>query len=250
MSLIDAMLLEGYREPREVYIALRADGLKGSGTIDDPFDGSRRNYPSVGVSSLTKSGLWATAVTSANHGFATGDMVTINGVATAEALDRFYTGTFPVVVLNETSYQYQMLAEPKSGSAPGTVTCVRECELFDTVMRDVSANSIIHIGAGVFETKGMTASIPSWEPKSGQKIIGAGRANTFLKLVNAAWPELDYMVIAPRFYAAFLEDVEVSDMTLDCNIAGQPGQLVCCGAILIKGRHLRFRRLRAINFST
>ena len=42
MSLIDAMLLEGYREPREVYIALRADGLKGSGTIDDPFDGTNR----------------------------------------------------------------------------------------------------------------------------------------------------------------------------------------------------------------
>ena len=39
---MDAMLLEGYRDPREVYIALRTDGLKGSGTIDDPFDGGVR----------------------------------------------------------------------------------------------------------------------------------------------------------------------------------------------------------------
>lgn len=42
MSLMDAMLLEGYRDPREVYIALRTDGLKGSGTIDDPYDGGVR----------------------------------------------------------------------------------------------------------------------------------------------------------------------------------------------------------------
>jgi len=45
MSLLDALLLEGYRDPREVYIALRADGQKGSGTIDDPYDGGTRLGP-------------------------------------------------------------------------------------------------------------------------------------------------------------------------------------------------------------
>lgn len=42
MSLLDAMLLEGYRDPREVYIALCTDGQKGSGTMDDPYDGGTR----------------------------------------------------------------------------------------------------------------------------------------------------------------------------------------------------------------
>ena len=42
MSLIDALLLDPYRDPREVWIAVRSDGAAGSGTIDDPFDGGRR----------------------------------------------------------------------------------------------------------------------------------------------------------------------------------------------------------------
>ena len=42
MSLMDAMLNEGYRDPRDVYIALRTDGAKGAGTIDDPYDGGTR----------------------------------------------------------------------------------------------------------------------------------------------------------------------------------------------------------------
>ena len=38
MSLIDALLLDP--APFEVWIAFRADGIKGSGTLNDPYDGS------------------------------------------------------------------------------------------------------------------------------------------------------------------------------------------------------------------
>jgi hypothetical protein len=36
-----------------VYIALRSDGAKGSGTIDDPYDGGTRNGTPLVLASLT-----------------------------------------------------------------------------------------------------------------------------------------------------------------------------------------------------
>lgn len=39
MALMDALLLEDYRDSRDVCFALRSDELKGSGTIDDPYYG-------------------------------------------------------------------------------------------------------------------------------------------------------------------------------------------------------------------
>ena len=247
------MLLDPYRDPREVWIAQRTDGQRGSGTIDDPYDGSRRDYAEIGISSLSKGGTGgkeATAVTASNHSFATGDMVTINGVGTAQAADKTYAGTFSVGVLSNTSFKYQMLDAPASAVAPGTISCVREREQFDAVMRGAPANCIVHIGPGVFETKGTAPGIPSWDPKSGQRILGSGRAATTLKLVNASWPELGYAVIAQHNYYAFIEGFEVADLTFDCNIAGQPEQLVSCAAIAIIGKHVRLHRLRAINFSS
>jgi len=42
MSLLDALLLDPFRDPREIYIALRTDGQTGSGTLQDPYDGDTR----------------------------------------------------------------------------------------------------------------------------------------------------------------------------------------------------------------
>jgi len=204
MSLVDALLLEGYRDPREVYIALCTDGLKGSGTIDDPFDGSRRNFPTINVSSLTSTSAIATAVTSSSHGFKTGDMVTIGGVGTSMAGDRLYTGTFSVTVISDTAFTYVMLGVPSSSPATGSVVCNRERELFDTVMRALPANCLIHIGPGVFESKGRASGIDGWGAKTGQHIVGSGMAITTLKLVGSSWPELQYVLISPNRYDAFL----------------------------------------------
>lgn len=253
MSLTDALLLEGYRDPRDVWIALRTDGVKGSGTIDDPYDGSRRDFTSYAISSLSKGGAGnrvATAVTASDHPFSPGDTVTVAGVGTGQSSDRYYTGTFQVASATSNSFTYQMLGEPTSSQAPGTITCFREREQFDTVMRAMPANCAIHLGPGVFESKGIAPEIANYELKNGQRILGSGRAVTTLKLVGAGWPELTYLLIAPHVYYAYLEDIEVSDLTFDCNIAGQPEPLVSCAAVAIAGRHVRLRRLRAVNFAS
>jgi hypothetical protein len=55
MSLTDSLLLDPY--PFDVWIAQRSDGLKGSGTLNDPYDGSTQaRFDSVmsGLSANTR----------------------------------------------------------------------------------------------------------------------------------------------------------------------------------------------------
>ena len=56
-------------------------------------------------------------------------------------------------------------------------------------MRSVSPRTAIHIGPGLFLTRGAGEQLPTppgWRLKSGQKIIGSGMGATTLKLVGAA----------------------------------------------------------------
>jgi hypothetical protein len=46
MSTLDALLIEPHQDPRDVWIAVRTDGVKGSGTENDPdcfFKGTTSN---------------------------------------------------------------------------------------------------------------------------------------------------------------------------------------------------------------
>src|SRR5438552_11802764 len=45
MSLVDALLLEP--APFHVWLAVRSDGRKGSGTISDPYDGSPGKFDGI-----------------------------------------------------------------------------------------------------------------------------------------------------------------------------------------------------------
>ncbi len=55
MSLLDSLLV--LDAPRlDAWIAVRTDGVKGSGTETDPYDGSSKPYPAVSVTSLTRIG--------------------------------------------------------------------------------------------------------------------------------------------------------------------------------------------------
>ncbi len=78
MSLVDALLLEPYRDPREIYIALRTDGLKGSGTIVDPYDGSTRLGLPVDAEITCERREFAVALL--GHNLSVGNSVTIHGV--------------------------------------------------------------------------------------------------------------------------------------------------------------------------
>jgi hypothetical protein len=137
-------------------------------------------------------------------------------------------------------------SDPYDGSTAAT---------FDALMRALPGDTAIHLGRGVFETHGFSPNVAaSWQPKSGQKIIGSGIDVTVLKLVNASVAGNPYWVIGGD-YNHFLAAFEASDLTLDCNLDGQvvPGHTfppVTCGAISLAGKHMRIRRIRAINFGT
>src|SRR5712664_3981257 len=72
-------------------------------------------------------------------------------------------------------------ADPYDASSP---------TLFSDRMNSFQPNTIIHLCPGVFQTFGyVSVTCPgpanTWQPKSGQKIIGAGMFATTLKVVGA-----------------------------------------------------------------
>lgn len=129
-------------------------------------------------------------------------------------------------------------------------------EQFDAIMQAAPAFSAIHLGVGVFETHGFMHSIPGgWNPKSGQRIVGAGMGLTTIKLVGATTPYTgdEYHCIKFPFDEKLSPDgFECSDFTVDCNSTGQLNPQVSCGAIALPagGRHVRIRRVRVINFGS
>jgi len=101
-----------------------------------------------------------------------------------------------------------------------------------------------------------------WQPKTGQKIVGAGVEVTTLQLVGADQEDYHYhavgMAIEPTGNTAIapLQSFEISDLTIDCNADNQPGRPtpgyapVACGAVRILGAQSCIRRVKAINFGT
>ena len=107
----------------------------------------------------------------------------------------------------------------------------------------------------MIQTRGYFSGTSFWKPKSGQRIIGSGIGVTTLKLVYASTANAHYSAIGVANIDS-LDTFEASDFTVDCNLPGQPitpnydRARLACGAINVGGRHLRIRRIRAINFGT
>jgi hypothetical protein len=137
-------------------------------------------------------------------------------------------------------------ADPYDASSP---------TLLDDRMNSFPGNTTIHLGPGIFQTRGWSPNIGGWLPLPGQKIMGAGIDATILKLVGVTDIAATTSAIG-GFFTHFLPNFEAADFTIDCNLAGQPipeGQsyaAVSCAAIQVGGRHVRLRRLRAINFGS
>jgi hypothetical protein len=93
MSLMDSLLLDPV--DMEVWIAPRTDGIVGSGTEDDPYDGGVADTPAKEVASITYSaisgGHEATVTFSQPHGFQQGQIVQITRVTGADA--KYYIGS-------------------------------------------------------------------------------------------------------------------------------------------------------------
>lgn len=174
MSLLDALLLDP--APFNIWIAFRTDGIKGSGTISDPYDGSTQ--------------------------------VRFDGVMVGIA------GLFP------------------------------------------NQKVAVHIGPGIFETKGYAdGETTGWQPKAGMKIFGSGMDVTTLKLVSTAQNKSYFAIghsltVGAPAQPNLLDFFEVSDLTIDCNLADQTPVQVSCGAIRIMGNHCRIRRVKAKNWGT
>src|SRR6266404_7499820 len=124
MSLLEALLLDSYR--MSIWVAYRTDGVAGSGTQSDPFDGSTQakfdglmNAMPMLVSSLTYSGTTAT-VTAINHGFVNGNKIVIDGVTGTSA--SLFNGAFTISGVTSNTFQYTMTSTPSS-SPSGTITC-------------------------------------------------------------------------------------------------------------------------------
>lgn len=109
----------------------------------------------------------------------------------------------------------------------------------------------VRLGPGTFPTKGERG----WTVKNGLRVIGSGMFVTFLKLVIAS-PTADqqYHVVgssAPPAKNGF----ELSDLTIDCNLAGQPDTgagfpQIMAGGVDLRGPNMVIRRVRVINFGT
>jgi hypothetical protein len=261
MSLLSAMLLDPYRDPREVWIALLTDGQRGSGTVDDPYNATPSPLKrfSVSLSAPDPGKTWeAVASTgSVSHTFSDNEMVRISGVTGPDAT--YWNGDFIIYEANATTFKYRMQYHRTNGlpaAAEGNPSAATLSFPFDYVMKNlVEGNSIIHLGPGVFETRGFnyaTAAI-GWQAKSGQRILGSGIGATTLRLVQRPEdPGLAGVIVAGEFQHGF----EVADLTIDCNMGGQPvppGKAfaeLACGAVAAGGSHVRLRRLRVINFGT
>jgi hypothetical protein len=118
MSLLDAFLLDP--APLDTWVALRTDGALGSGTEDDPYDGSVANPPQLSVSGIAKNNYTATATTATNHGFQNQQLVEVSGATGADAV--YYNGTFSIFNLGSNTFQYTMWGKPNNAAA-GTISC-------------------------------------------------------------------------------------------------------------------------------
>lgn len=127
---------------------------------------------------------------------------------------------------------------------------------FDQVMTDIPPHSTIRLGPGIFETKGGIGNghnFTGWIPKAGWRICGSGMFVTTLKLVNV--PTIEPGNSVP-IVGGTVDDLEISDLTLDCNMGGQPntsGYGYCrmmVNGIDVNGKNIAVRRVRVINAGT
>jgi hypothetical protein len=127
-------------------------------------------------------------------------------------------------------------------------------------MSGFAANTRVHLGPGTFATQGYydgAASGYGWQPKPAMKIIGSGIDVTTIQLA-ASLPtnNVHYFAIghalstgtAPNQVANPMDFCEVSDLTIDSNLAGQGSNTVACGAVRLFGNHARIRRVKAKNW--
>ncbi|MBL9171512.1 MAG: hypothetical protein JNN07_27515 [Verrucomicrobiales bacterium] len=265
MSLLQSLLQDP--APMDVYIALRDDGAMGSGVEADPWNGGLQNSVEYSLSAggfsvdkVTSAPSTIVTVTLTNHPFLTNDIVLIKGIEGGDG--ELYNGSFIVTKLGANSFKYTVLSvapgntQPTGSPTGSNIKCQLDPYRFDALMRSLPTDKpvTVHLGPGVFLTKGYEETFRgqvSWKPFSGLKIRGSGMALTTLKLASATYRYLHYYVVGmPGLFSSspVLENFEITECSIDCDISNQPAQNITCGAVFIRGSYTLVRRVRCINF--
>src|SRR2546429_1743426 len=123
----------------------------------------------------------------------------------------------------------------------------------DTILNSLGTNTRIHFGPGTFQINGYQDGATSGWLKSGMKIVGSGVDVTKFKLVGATTTNKHYFALGHPFSSGgqpnLMDYFEISDLTIDCNLAGATTQ-TACGAVRGLGNHARVRRIKFINWGT
>jgi len=257
MSLLEALLLDPLR--MNVWIAVRTDSVAGTGTQNDPFDGSTQakfdaimNALPVAALGITSSGTTATA-TAINHGFANGNSVLMAGATGTNASN--YNGTFTISSITPNTFQYTMNGS-FTGSATGTISCRLSRSGGPMVPLPLNPPIAVHLGPGLFQTNGYTDGIAGgggWQPRPAMKIVGSGMDVTILQLAGGSTNANFYAVghaVSPGTQPNLLDYFDISDLTIDCNLAAFTGTSPASGAVRVMGNHAKVRRLKVINWGT
>jgi len=244
MALLDALLLDP--APFNVWIAARTDGILGSGTATDPYNGT----PTVRIDALSRIDSTVFAELAVGHGLQKGDSVVISGVTGAEA--HLWNGIFTISDVAPTFFRYTtMSAPPNELIVDGAIVAAKVADIrFDEIMNALPANTRVHLGPGTFLTRGHAANVSGgWQIKPGMKIVGSGIDITTLQLYHHTAAGY-YFAIGHALGAGTRADLaEVSDLTIDCNLSGA-GASTAGSAVRLMGNHTRLYRVKAVNWGS
>lgn len=131
-------------------------------------------------------------------------------------------------------------------------------DLFDTVMDSLpdSTPLRVHLGPGEYLTKGYCDGVAGgWQPKPGMKLVGSGVDVTGLRLIGAQNPvsgTRHYFLVGHVLSTGnpLMDYFEISDLTLDCDAAGQSGSSFACGGLRVMGEQARVRRVKVVHWGT
>jgi len=103
----------------------------------------------------------------------------------------------------------------------------------------------VFLGPGTFITAGFVpGGSNAWQLQPGMKIIGSGRDVTTLKRASG----ITSGYVLGHDLATAVDDLELCDLTLDCNLQNGSGSGATCGGILVMGSRVRVARVRAIHW--
>jgi hypothetical protein len=180
------------------------------------------------------------------HGFSEFDVVEM-----ANASNNLFNGRFVIPGGQGNVFRFPVYGTVSGDMTLTGLTAARVRYLFDELMRSLPENIRIHLSAGVFETRGNAFGMTGhgWKPLQGWNMVGAGMDISTLRMATAyGAPRTNPFAVIGMLHLEAANYASVSDLTIDCNMAGNRGTTV--GATALYGSHTRLRRVHAINWGT